>query len=67
MQKDYEGAEAARRKVRSETVQDRLLGARILEAKGLDIQTPFDQRQSLLDDAATIRQANRSVDEYDFD
>ena len=66
-QKDYDGAEAARRKVRSETVQDRLLGARILEAKGLDIQTPLDQRQSLLNEAAVIRQANRSVDEYDFD
>lgn len=67
MQRDYDGAEAARRKIRSETVQDRLLGARILEAKGLDIQTPFDQRQSLLNEAAAIRQANRSVDEYDFD
>lgn len=66
-QGDYDGAEAARTKIRSETVQDRLLGARILEARGLDIQTPLDQRQSLLSEAAAIRQANRSVDEYDFE
>ncbi|MCJ2184754.1 toll/interleukin-1 receptor domain-containing protein [Novosphingobium sp. 1949] len=66
-QKNYDGAEVARRKVRAETVQDRLLGARILEARGLDIQTPLDQRQVLLTEAAAIRQANRSVDEYDFD
>lgn len=66
-QKDYEGAEASRQKIRFETVQDRLLGARILEAKGLDVRTPLNKRQSLLDEAATIRQANRSVDEYDFE
>lgn len=66
-QRDYAGAEAARQKVKAETVQDRLLKARILEAQGLDIQTPLDRRDALLSEVATLRAANKAVDEYDFD
>lgn len=66
-QRDYDGAEAARRKVKAPTVQDRLLRARIAEAQGQDINTPLDLRQPLLNEAFNIRTANRTVDEYDFE
>jgi hypothetical protein len=65
-QGDYEGAKEALHEVRSQHVQDRLLQARILEAEGNDLRTPFDQRGNLLNEAAAIRGANRAVDEYDF-
>lgn len=67
VQRDYTGAAEAQKKVRFETVQDRLLKARILEASGLDPKTPLDRREALLNEAATIRMANKSVDEYDND
>jgi tetratricopeptide (TPR) repeat protein len=66
-QQDYEGAEIARQKVKAETVQDRLLKARIIEAKGRDFRTPINLRQALLSEAAAIRMANRPADEYDFE
>lgn len=66
-QRDYAGAEAARQKIKAITVQDRLLKARILEAQGQDNQTPFDQREALLNESAALRATNKSVDEYDFD
>jgi len=67
VQRDYSGSETERQKVRSETVQDRLLHARIFEAQGLDLQTPLHLRDSLLKQAAAIRSSNRAVDEYDVD
>jgi predicted Zn-dependent protease len=66
-QRDYSGAEASLQKVKATTVQDRLLKARILEAQGLDNQTPLDRREALLNEVAALRTANRAVDEYDFD
>jgi len=66
-QRDYPGAEAARQKIKAKTVQDRLLQARILEAQGLDNNTPLDQREALLNEVAVLRAANKAVDEYDFD
>lgn len=67
VQRDYAGAEAAWAKIKAVTVQDRLLKARILEAKGLDNQTPLDQRAAFLNEAVALRAANKTVDEYDFD
>ena len=67
VQRDYAGAEAARQKIRSVTVQDRLLKARILEAQGLDNATSLNKREALLNEAALLRAANQIVDEYDFD
>ncbi len=67
MQRDYAGAEAAWERIKAVNVQDRLLKARILEAKGLDNQTTLDQRAALLDEAVALRAVNKAVDEYDFD
>jgi hypothetical protein len=65
VQKDYDGAEGERSKVKFETVQDRLLQARILEAQAADTKTPLGQRDGLLGRASSIRFNNRIADEYD--
>lgn len=66
-QRDYDGAQAARKRIKSESAQDRLLKARIVEAQGLDVSTPIHLREQLLNEASSIRATNRAVDEYDFE
>lgn len=67
VQKDYPGAASEAAKVKSETVQDRLLKARILEAQGLDVSTPLAERDKLLSQVTSIRSVNKSYDEYDVE
>lgn len=67
VQNDYDGALGELTHLRSRTVQDRLLEARILDAKSNDPSTPIHQRESLRDRAAEMRAQNRMIDEFETD
>lgn len=66
-QGDYKAAEAVLAKVPVRTPEDRLLEARILEAKAADLLTPLDHREPLKQRATLLRQQNRFAWELDFE
>jgi predicted Zn-dependent protease len=65
-QGDYSGAISSLELVKSQTFQDHLLEARIVEAQGLDARTPLHQRDHLFIRSAEIRRQYKAADEYDF-
>ena len=66
-QGEYDGAERALAKGGGTSVQDKLLRARILDAKAADPLTPFSDRERLRRESGEIRAQNRMLDEYEIE
>lgn len=66
-QGDFDGALRQLDKNNLSMPQDELLRARILEAKANATSTPFSDRDVLRKQAATIREKNRMMDEYEVE
>ncbi len=65
-ERDFDGAEIARKAIKNKNARDELLEAKIMESRAVDTLTPLRDRESLLNNAALIRRNRSSVDEFDL-